>query len=90
MKTIKSIFAALFLVSFMSTSFANFNNTSLSITNEMFIEARSTANHSVNLRLANVQADKLTIRLKDEAGTVLYFEKIKDLPKTGNVTVFLA
>lgn len=77
MRTLKSIFAALFIVSFMSFTFANDNNTSISTESAMFVEARSNAKNSVDLRLANVPSQKITIRLKDETGSVLYFEKLK-------------
>ena len=76
MKTLKSLFAFIAIISFMQVSMANTSTTSVAPKATMLVQTVTKANNSVSLRLVRNTSDKLIIHLKDAAGTVHYFEKL--------------
>lgn len=79
MKTLKSFFAFIAIISFMQVSLANTTTTVHAAPNaSMFVQTVTKANNSVSLRLVRKTSDKLIIHLKDAAGTVHYFEKVNN------------
>jgi len=78
MKTLKSFFAFIAIVSFMQVSLANTITTSAAPDAAMLVQTASKANNSVSLRLVRKTTDKLIIHLKDESGTVHYYERVNN------------
>ena len=78
MKTLKSFFAFIALISFMQVSMANTTTASTAPYATMLVQTVSKADNTVALRLVRNTSDKLIIHLKDASGTVHYFEKVNN------------
>ena len=78
MKTLKSFFTFIAIISFLQINLANTTTTSAAPDATMLVQTVSKANNSVALRLVRNTTDKLIIHLKDSKNEVLYFERVNN------------
>lgn len=78
MNTLKSLFTLIIAIACLQFGNANTIDTPVTTTNTMIVQTLANTTNTVDLRLVGNTSKKVMIHLKDEAGKVIYFEKINN------------
>lgn len=78
MNNLKAIFTLVIAIVCFQFATASNIDSPITATKTMFVHTTANTSNTVDLRLVGNNAPKVMIHLKDEAGKVIYFEKIND------------